>query len=121
MTNQQRAAAIAYKAMLDAPRYRGMEKDVPNYIAKCLAEAGCLMPDLPTDSTGMWVSGEWPAGFNYPVGLSEWPAHAYAYTPGEIGVSAPKIMSTDEAEALALAILAAVQSDRKHARKDTNG
>lgn len=115
MTNQERAAHIV-RSMITVENPTHCQD-----IVQALADAGLLMPELPTDATGMWASGEWPAGFNYPVGLGEWPAHAYAYAPGEIGISAPTTMSTDESEALALAILAAVKSDRKHARKETNG
>lgn len=116
MTNQERAEETIQE--LTGPGELG--KNAAQAIAQALADAGLLMPELPTDATGMWASGEWPAGFNYPVGLGEWPAHAYAYAPGEIGISAPKTMSTDEAEALALAILAAVKSDRKHNKETIN-
>lgn len=51
MTNQERAADVIFRAAIEAPRYRGTEKDVPKFIAQALADAGLLMPDLPEDST----------------------------------------------------------------------
>ena len=83
--------------------------------AQALADAGLLMPDLPTDDTVGMGSGEWSAGFGYEdEEENTYQAHAYAWDPGKVGISAPHIMDTDDAEAVALAILAAVRSDRAH-------
>ncbi|MGP6175393.1 hypothetical protein [Corynebacterium sp. A21] len=91
-----------------------------------LAAAGLLAPDLPRDNVPPFGSGEWSAGFEYVIhsnkDISEMGnAHSYAWAPGRIGFSAPRIMDTDQAEGLALAILAAVKADRRyHANQEKN-
>lgn len=60
----------------------------------------------------------WPAGVQYHQQFSADPratveANATILGPGEIGLDAPGLMTTDEAEAIAHALLAAVTADRK--------
>lgn len=90
--------------------------------AQALADAGLLAPDLPTDGTVGIGSGEWSAGFEYEdysdgnlTAIHQ--AHASAWAPGIVSISAPSRMTTDQAEGLALAVLAAVHSDRQIAAR----
>lgn len=108
MSNQERAAEVIWDE-----QWSGIVK--PRDLVEALADAGLLMPDLPTDDTVGMSSGEWSAGFDYENEEGNtYQAHAYAWNPGKVGISAPPIMDTDDAEAVALAILAAVRSDRTH-------
>lgn len=47
MSNQRRAVEIIHKAIIDAPRYRGVENDIPKYIAHALDVSGLLIRELP--------------------------------------------------------------------------
>lgn len=115
MTNQERAVEVIWEEQRS-----GIVK--PRDLVEALADAGLLMPNLPTDDTVGMSSGEWSAGFGYEdEEENTYQAHAYTWEPGKIGISAPHIMDTDDAEAVALAILAAVRSDRAHhAEKSTD-
>lgn len=123
MSNNHRAEEIIYQRFAD-DQIEGDGAigcfDVDKAV-KDLADEGLLMPDLPKDNTGEMGSGEWSAGFEYPAGSNEHitelrEAHAYAWAPGIIGISAPKQMSTNNALSLALALIAAVKSDREYER-----
>ncbi len=113
-TNIERAAEV----LRDDKHYKmgpHGEQFLTSEAARSLADAGLLMPNLPTDDTVGMSSGEWSAGFGYEdEEENTYQAHAYTWDPGKIGISAPPIMDTDDAEAVALAILAAVRSDRAH-------
>lgn len=112
MNNLERAAQVLLKHWSVAQETG--QDDECDCCAQALADAGLLMPGLPDEN-----NGEWSAGFSWGDGdKRSWPAHAYAWAPGEIGISSPKIMTTDQAEVLAHAILAAVKSDRKHTKRN---
>jgi hypothetical protein len=124
-TNQDRAAEALgrerySRSLQSAPGVLGRFIEHSRPDAQALADAGLLAPDLPTDDTVGMSSGEWSAGFDYEDDEENtYPAHAYAESPGVIGISAPRAMDTEDAEALALAILAAVRSDRQIATHAT--
>ena len=114
--NRERAAKV-----IDRLRSKGKGSYL---IAADLDAAGLLAPDLPTDNTGELGSGEWSAGFEWEgethAGMTEIKyAFASAWSPGHISATAPRIMTTDQAEGLALALLAAVKADREYHANNT--
>lgn len=138
-TNQDRAAEVMEQAWCEQSRSTKPEgldervetaweslhanlhkitRDESVMFAQALTDAGLLTPDLPTDNAGGMGSGEWSAWFEY-EGYSDGnitaihQAHTSAWAPGWISLSAPRRMTTDQAEAVALALLAAVRSDRQ--------
>lgn len=121
-TNIERAADVIADATIPPGTSIAWGMDRAVLAANLLADDGLLMPDLPTDDTVGMGSGEWSAGFGYEdEEENTYQAHAYAWDPGKIGISAPPIMDTDDAEAVALAILAAVRSDRDHHAEQEQG